>query len=81
MKFILQFLKKKKTISLDVRCAFQLLDTMRLNDKGTLNSYKTRAKGHSKWRKNYPFHSKLNIFIFSNNMLLVNDWNLWLLYF
>ena len=64
MKFILQFLKKKKTISLDVRWAFKLLDTMRLNDKGTLNSYKTRAKAHSKWRKKYPFHSKRNIFIF-----------------
>ena len=54
--------KKKKTVSPDVRSVFQLLDTMRLNDKGTLNSYKTTAKTHSTMEKKYSFHYMPNIF-------------------
>ena len=43
--------EKKEIISLDVRSVFQLLDAMILNDKGTLNSYKTTAKTLSTMEK------------------------------
>ena len=35
---------KKKVLSANERSFFQLLDAMRMNDKGTMNSYKTIAK-------------------------------------
>ena len=47
MKSTHPFLKKKKALSANERSAFQLLDAMRLNDKGTINSYKTTVKTHS----------------------------------
>ena len=46
MKFTRQFLKKK-VLSANERSAFQLLDAMMLNDKSTMNSYKTTAKTHA----------------------------------
>ena len=46
MKSTPQFLKKKVSSS-NERSIFQLLDAMRLNDKGTINSYKTTAKTHA----------------------------------
>ena len=51
MKTTLQFFGKKKIISLDVRCLFQLLHATRLNNKGTFNSYKTTATTHSTMEK------------------------------
>ena len=45
--FTRQFLKRKEVLSTNERSAFQLLDTMRLNHKGTINSCKTTAKPHA----------------------------------
>ena len=39
--------EKKAVFSENERSVFQLLDTMRLNDKGTINSFKTTAKTHA----------------------------------
>ena len=47
MKSTHPFLKKKKVLSANERSAFQLLDAISLNDKGTINSYKTTIKTHS----------------------------------
>ena len=38
---------KKKVLSAKERSVFQLLNAMRLNDKGTNNSYKPTAKSHA----------------------------------
>ena len=43
MKYIHQFLKRK-VLSVNERSVFQILDAMRLNDKGTTNSFKTTAE-------------------------------------
>ena len=45
-KFIHQFLRKK-VLPANERSVFQLLDAMRLNDKETINSFKTKAKTHA----------------------------------
>ena len=39
--------EKKKVLSANERSVFQLLDAMRLNDKGTINSFKTTAKAYA----------------------------------
>ena len=39
--------KKKKVLSANERSVFQLTNAMRLNDKGTINSFKTIAKTHA----------------------------------
>ena len=39
--------EKKKVLSANERSVFQLLDAMRLNGKGTINSFKTTAKTHA----------------------------------
>ena len=39
--------EKKKVLSANERSVFQLYDAMRLNDKGTINSFKTIAKTHA----------------------------------
>ena len=38
------------------------MDSIRLNDKGLLNSYKFTSKIHSKMSKNILYHFVLNIF-------------------
>ena len=38
--------KKKKVLSENERSVFQILDAMRLNDKGKIDSFKTTAKTH-----------------------------------
>ena len=43
----LPFFEKKKVLSATERSVFQLLDAMRLNDKGIINSFKTTAKTHA----------------------------------
>ena len=48
--------EKKKVLSLNERSAFQLLDAMRLNDKGTINSYKTNAKTHATMDEKFAIH-------------------------
>ena len=40
-------LRKKIFLSANERSFFQLLGAMRLNDKGTINSFKTTAKTHA----------------------------------
>ena len=52
MKSTPQFLKKK-VLSAKKRSVFQLLDEMRLNDEGTINSYKTTAKAHATMDKTF----------------------------
>ena len=47
MKFICLFLQKKIVLSANKRWVFQLLDAMRLNDKGTINSSKTTGKTYA----------------------------------
>ena len=44
------------------RSVFQLLDTMRLNDKGLINSYKTTAKTHATMDKEF------NILLYAENL-------------
>ena len=58
-KFTRQFLKKK-VLSANERSAFQLLDAMMLNDKSTMNSYKTTAKTHATMVKKIaiPFYAE-----------------------
>ena len=43
--------KRKKVLSANERSVFQLLDAMRLNGKGTINSFKTTAKTHATTNK------------------------------
>ena len=38
---------EKKVLSANERSFFQFLDAMRLNDEGTINSFKTTAKTHA----------------------------------
>ena len=51
-----------KVLSENERSVFQLLDTMRLNDKGLINSYKTTAKTHATMDK------KFNILLYAENL-------------
>ena len=44
---------EKKEFYLPTKDVFQLLDVMRLNDKGTINSYKTTAKTHATMDKKF----------------------------
>ena len=44
---------EKKVLPASQRSTFHLLDAMRLNDKGLLNSFKTTAKIHSTMEKEY----------------------------
>ena len=39
--------EKKKVLPANERSVFQLFDAMRLNDKGTINSFKTTAKAYA----------------------------------
>ena len=39
--------ERKKVLSTNEKSVFQLLDAMRLNDNGTINSFKTTAKTHA----------------------------------
>ena len=50
--------KKKKVLPASERSVFQLLDTMRLKDKGLINNYKTTAKTHTALDKKYPVYAK-----------------------
>ena len=45
--------KKKTVLSANKTSVFQLLDAMRLDDKGTINSYKTTAKTHTTINKKF----------------------------
>ena len=45
--------EKKKVLPACERSVFQLLDAMRLNDKGLINSYKTITKTHATLHKKY----------------------------
>ena len=40
--------EKKKVFSANERLVFQLVDGIRLNDKGTINYFKTSTKTHTK---------------------------------
>ena len=40
-------LEKQKILSANERSVFQLLDTVRLNDKATISSFKTTSKTHA----------------------------------
>ena len=51
-----------KVLSENERSVFQLLDTMRLNDKGLINSYKTTAKTHATMDKEF------NILLYAENL-------------
>ena len=44
----LPIFEKKKVLLANERTVFQLLDAMRLNDNGTINSFKTTTKTHAK---------------------------------
>ena len=46
-EFYTPIFEKKKVLLLSKRSVFQLLDAMRVNDQGLLNSYKVTAKTHS----------------------------------
>ena len=48
--------EKKKLLPPIERSVIQLLDAMRLNDKGLLNSYKTTAKTHSTMEETFFIH-------------------------
>ena len=54
----------KNLLSANKRSVFQLLDAMRLNDKGTIYSYKTTPKTHATMDKKFaiPIYTKLCIF-------------------
>ena len=54
---------KKKVLTPSEMFVFQLLDFMRLNDKGILNSYKTTEKSHSPMEKKTLFLCMKNTFI------------------
>ena len=45
--------EKKKVLSANEKSVFQLLDAMRLNDKGLINSYKITAKTHATMDKKF----------------------------
>ena len=51
---------KKKVLSANKRSTFQILDAMRLNDKGIINSYKTIARTHATMDKkvNIPLYAE-----------------------
>ena len=57
--------EKKKILSGNERSVFQLLDAMRLNDKGLINSYKITAKTHATLDKkfNIPLYAEYLHFI------------------
>ena len=54
---------KKKVLTPSEMSVFRLLDVMRLNDKGILNSYKTTAKTHSTMEKKTLLLCMQNTFI------------------
>ena len=56
--------EKKKVLSANERSTFQLLDAMGLNDKGTINSYKTTAKPHA------PMDEKIAILLYVEHLHL-----------
>ena len=45
--------EKKKVLSPNEKSVFQLLDAMRLNDNGLINSYKITAKTHATMDKKF----------------------------
>ena len=57
--------EKKKVLPANERSVFQLLDAMRLNNKGLINSYKTTAKLHATMDKkfNIPFYAEHSHFL------------------
>ena len=63
MKYIHLYLKKK-VLSANERSVFLLLEAMRLNDKGTMNSFKTTAKTHATMDEKLQFPSMSNIYVF-----------------
>ena len=46
---------EKKVLFANERSVFQLLDAMRPNDKGTINSYETTAKTHTTMNKTFCY--------------------------
>ena len=61
--FLMKFTPRyffKKLLSANKRSVFQLLDAMRLNDKGTIYSYKTTPKTHATMDKEFaiPLYTK-----------------------
>ena len=56
--------EKKKVLPPTERSVFQLLDAMKLNDKGLLNSYKATSKTHSTMGKSFLSRCTPNVFIF-----------------
>ena len=52
--------EKKKGLSVNEMSVFQLLDAIRLNNKGLINPYKTTAKPHATMDKkfNIPFYAE-----------------------
>lgn len=55
---------EKNVLSPIKRSVFQLLDAIRLNEKGPINSYKTTAKTHATVDKNFAIPLYANICIF-----------------
>ena len=52
-KIYTSIFEKTKVLSVNERSVLQLLDVMRLNDKGSINSYKTTAKTHATMDKKF----------------------------
>ena len=53
--FLTKFIfEEKKVLSANERSVFQLLDAMKLNDKGTIDSFKTTAKTHATMDEKIP---------------------------
>ena len=46
--------ERKKVLSANERSVFQLLDVMKLNDKGTIDSFRTTAKTHATMDEKIP---------------------------
>ena len=68
------FRKKSKVLSGNERSIFQLLDAMRLNDKGMIISYKTTAKTHATMDK------KISIPLYAEHLHLLMTkcgWRVW----
>ena len=55
--------EKKKVLPANERSVFQLLDAMRLNGKGTINSFKTTAKTHA------TIHEKIAIPLYAEHLI------------
>ena len=81
MKFIPQYLRKKKVLPASERSVFQLLDAVRLNKQGILNNYKCTAKTYSTMEEKKLFATLCRTFEISNHTLRVDsDKNLFTFY-